>query len=74
MEWSATPESATPGDDYPMGQGGKVTIPAGDTSATFMVAANEDEVREPHETFRVGLAAAQFSLGRGHRPRAKGLG
>lgn len=63
VEWSTTPESATPGDDYPMGQGGKVTIPAGDTSATFMVAANEDDVREPHETFRVGLAALNFPLG-----------
>src|SRR5262249_19587376 len=44
--------TATAGSDYPAGSG-VVTVPAGQTSATFTVAVTGDRLVEPDETFVV---------------------
>jgi hypothetical protein len=49
--------TATAGSDYTAGSG-VVTIPAGQTSATFTVAVSGDRLVEPDETFVVNLDAA----------------
>ena len=62
VEWllSSTPDQPNPDDtatvgvDYQSGDG-TLTIPAGDTSATFTVATIEDDIAEGDEEFRVVL-------------------
>jgi hypothetical protein len=49
--------SAAAGSDY-MAASGTVTIPAGQTSATFTIAVTGDRLAEPTETFAVNLTAA----------------
>jgi hypothetical protein len=49
--------NATAGSDY-QAASGWLTIPAGQTSATFTVAVKGDRLPEPTETFAVNLSAA----------------
>src|SRR5262249_55935405 len=49
--------SAAAGSDYTAASG-VVTIPAGQTTATFTVAVTGDRLPEPTETFAVNLSAA----------------
>lgn len=65
VNWRASEGSATAGDDYPQGQSGSVTVPGGESEATFAVPTNEDEVDEEHETILVRLSAPADGFGTG---------
>ena len=65
VNWRASEGSATAGDDFPQGQSGSVTIPGGESEATFAVSTNEDERDEEHETILVRLSAPGDGFGTG---------
>ena len=59
VDWTVTPGTATPGEDY-VEAGGSVTIPAGQTSASFVVHLVDDSLFEAEfETFTVTLTGGQ---------------
>ena len=70
VEWSTrqpgqlltAAETAEPGADYPASTG-TLTIPAGDTAATFTVSTTDDTLAEGGETFRVALEEARRETG-----------
>ena len=53
--YEVSPLSSKEGDDYPADQSGKLTIPAGETTATIVVATNADDLPEPHKALAVRL-------------------
>src|SRR5262249_49536876 len=57
VHYATADVTALAGSDYTAASG-TVTIPAGQTTATFTVAVNGDRLGEPNETFAVNLAAA----------------
>ncbi|MDE0421648.1 MAG: leucine-rich repeat domain-containing protein [Gammaproteobacteria bacterium] len=65
VNWTASPGTATQGDDYPSGQSDTVSIAAGETEAMFTVPTSEDAQREPHETIKIYLTEAAFPDGVG---------
>jgi hypothetical protein len=56
IHYSTSDNTATAGSDY-VPASGDVTIPAGQTSATFAVAVLGDRFAEPDETFALNLSA-----------------
>jgi hypothetical protein len=57
VHYTTADDSALAGIDY-VAASGEVTIPAGQTSATFTVAVTGDRLLEPNETFVVNLSGA----------------
>ena len=57
--------TATAGSDYTAASAQTLTIPAGDTSATFTIATTDDTGAESDETFTVTLSnpSSNASLG-----------
>ena len=78
VEWSTrqpeekltAAETAKPGADFPSGSG-TVTIPAGETSATFKIQTTDDRLAENAETFRVKLEGALNGAGMGSSRMAR---
>ena len=58
MDYTATSVTATAGVDYLIPPG-RVTIPAGDTTAAIRIATVQDDVRELDETLRLVLSSAR---------------
>ena len=58
LNWSTTDGTAMAGADYTATSNGTVTIAAGETTNTFMVATVDDALVEGNETFTVTLAAS----------------
>ena len=58
LTWSTTDATASAGEDYTAITAQAVMIPAGQTSAVFMVQTVDDAVPEDDEVFSVNVAAA----------------
>ena len=63
LTWTTEPGTAQPAADYTPAPARRLTIPAGETTATVMVPTTDDDVAEPEETFTVRLAAAGLPAG-----------
>ncbi len=69
LGWSTGPDEgpyvqgATPGEDYTPVTDGRVTIPAGETRATFSVETLADSREEEDETFRVTIVGIDLPEG-----------
>ncbi len=63
LTWSTSDGTATADDDYAPVSSGRLTILAGETSATLSVPTIEDAVAEDAETFQVTIAADSLPSG-----------